>query len=910
MKYSAKIYLFCILHNSTAKQIIMPNINSKTVIEYIYDNELPFKGEKFEYVKRETEGLLVTPLRIMALLVALSGLFAMIFEVRYFSEYSVQVYFTRLIATLIAFIILVSLNTEKGKKRSVLNVHLLLIVIIVSSGYMIYLMPKTLVVNAQIVGLMIFTSALFLSWEVKNQIIVAIYYNIVFASAILFSEKNIYFLPNMYESVIFVLFLSLISVVGSAANFKLRMMLAENSFKVYLSEKKYRSIFNNSVEGIFQSSPDGKFLTLNNALADILGYSVEELITKDIGREIYKNIEDRNDLLEQLNKTGEVKEYLITLKHKNGTDVICSINDRLMTDENGNQIYYEGNIQNITARVIAEKERAKVEKELRDEKIKSDLLAKEAMKSNLSKSQFLANMSHEIRTPMNGVIGFLSLIQKESYHDKEELKQFALNARRSAESLLEIINDILDLSKIESGKMELESIDFNLSELIDESVSILTTRIREKGLSVSKEIDGNTLLLLNGASTRIRQVLVNLIGNAIKFTEKGSIRIKVKTLHSDNEKVNLYFSVQDSGIGIPKDKIDGLFRPFSQVDGSYTRRYGGTGLGLVICKEFVTKMGGEIGVESEEGVGSNFFFNIKLKPQVKIIPDSKNPLFNRVYDIENEKIEEPVRENIKRERGRFRILLAEDNFINQKVAIRILNDAGYYVDSVMNGIQAIEAVRKRNYDLVLMDVQMPEMDGFTATSVIRKINSDKSQVPIIAITAHALMGDKEKCLNAGMNDYISKPISSEKIIALLDKWLKIKSENEIQSEIQNETNTEQEVSIESIFDFAHLDKMSLSSVEFQKELITTYLQDVNIRSKKLEVYINANDFTKIATESHTIKGASMSVGAVLIGKIALDIEMEGKQKEASRLPDKIEELKLAIDQTRSILNDHFMLNEV
>ena len=476
----------------------MANIENKTVLDFIYNNHLPFKGERYEYVKKVTVDVLVTPLKVMALLIAVSGIFAMIFEVRYFSQYSIQIYITRLIATIASFVILVFLNRKEGIKNPVLMVHLLLLVIIISSGYMIYLIPKTIIVNSHIVGLMIFTSALFLSWEVKNQIIVSIYYNIVFAAAILFNDGSIYFLPNMYESVIFVLFLSLISVIGSAVNFRLRMQLAENSFRIELSESKYRSIFDNSLEGIFQSSPDGRFLTVNTSLSEILGYSKEELVKLNIGRDIYKNPTDREVLLKKLEEKKELKDYQLSLKKKDGSEVIVRLNDRLVSDPESSNYYFEGNLQDITVQVIAEINKQKAEQELRDEKLRSDILAKEALQSSLIKSQFLANMSHEIRTPMNGIIGFLTLIEMEAHKNKEELKQFALSAKRSAEALLDIINDILDVSKIESGKMQLVNSNFNLGDVIDESVSILSTKIKEKNLTISKEIEENTHLLQIG----------------------------------------------------------------------------------------------------------------------------------------------------------------------------------------------------------------------------------------------------------------------------------------------------------------------------------------------------------------------------------------------------------------------------
>ncbi|MDR3611058.1 MAG: ATP-binding protein [Ignavibacteriaceae bacterium] len=883
----------------------MSNIENNTVVDIIDHNQHTFKGERDEHLKRVTIDVLITPLKIMALLIAVSGIFAMIFEVQYFSEYSLKIYATRLLATLSAFLILVFLNSKAGMKRPVMMVHLLLLVIIVSSGYMIYLIPKTIIVNAHIVGLVIFTSALFLSWEVKNQIIAAIYYNIVFAAAILLNDQSIYFLPNMYESVIFVLFLSMISVVGSAVNYKLRMQLAENSFKIMLSERKYRSIFENSAEGVFQSNIEGHFITVNNALSKILGYTKEELLNLNIATELYKDPSDREKIVSTLKKQKELKDYQVSLKKKDGNEVIVRLNDRLVSDREGSSIYFEGNLQDITAQVIAENNKQKAEQALRDEKLRSDMLAKEALHSSLMKSQFLANMSHEIRTPMNGIIGFLTLIEKEAYHNMEELKQFSISARKSAESLLDIINDILDVSKIESGKMQLVTGDFDLSEVIDESVSILSPKIREKDLTISKEIDENTLPVVHGDSTRMRQIFINLISNAVKFTEKGGIKIFVKTINTDSKYITLLCSVEDSGIGIPQNKIDTLFKPFSQVDASHTRQSGGSGLGLAICKEFVTMMGGEIGVRSEINKGSTFYFTIKLSPQTFNTPAASKSKISRVYDFKEETKESATQiKDTKLVRGKFKILLAEDNFINQKVCLRILNEAGYKADAVVNGFEAINAVKKQPYDLILMDVQMPECDGFTATNEIRKLGGQFKKLPIFAITAHALMGDKEKCLEAGMNDYISKPIMAEHLISTIDKWL------EVNSSSKNKTvNNGGNYKMENIFDFIHLEKMSIGSVEFQKDLVITFIEDMDKRFILIQSYLDSGNLEKLVNEAHTIKGASLSVGANLVGRNAIEVEMTGKEKDLAALPEKLSGLKESIEKTKEILSDHFSLSE-
>ncbi|MFO7444778.1 MAG: ATP-binding protein [Ignavibacteriaceae bacterium] len=873
----------------------MAGTGRTTFVEFIYNDKTPFSGKKYEYLKSESKEFLVTPLKIMSLLIAVSGLFAMIFEVRYFSEYSFHVYFTRLGATLASFIILVILYSKKGLDRPIALVHMLLLVIIISSGYMIYLIPSTLVVNAQIMGLMIFTSALFLSWDVKNQIIVAIYYNVVFASAILLNDNTIYFLPNMFESVLFVLFLSVVSVIGSAVNYRLRTQIAEKNYILEISEKKYRSIFDNSADGIFQSTPDGSFITVNPALVKILGYdSAEELLKVKLTDEIYQNPEAREKLTGELKEKGVINNYRMILKRKDRSDVMVMINALYVTDDDENKKYFEGTIKDITAQVRAEEKQRRAEEALREEKRKSDILAKEALESSIIKSQFLANMSHEIRTPMNGIIGFLTLIEKSAYKSQDEMMNFVSSARNSAESLLDIINDILDLSKIESGKMQLQDTDFNLSEVIDEAVDMLSPKAEEKHLQISKFIYDDTPLLLTGDSLRLRQVILNLLSNAIKFTEKGDISISAKLREFLNDKVSVQISVQDSGIGIPKQKLDSLFKPFSQVDGSHTRKYGGTGLGLVICKEFIHMMGGEITVESESNKGSRFIFTVKMKLQ-KIIKPGMPGQYSKLYNFKKQSRQDLAGSpEMKAIRSKFKILLAEDNIVNKKVALKILTESGYLADSAMNGYEAVKAVSNNNYDLILMDVQMPEMDGFMATQEIRKMNNEISNIPIIAITAHALAGDREKCIEAGMNDYISKPIIAEHMIKVIDKWMKIT--NDPNTNIEEEKNE-----VEDYFDFTHLDKMSAGDKNFQKELAATFIEDVNQRFDKLASLIFKRDVQKVINEAHTIKGAAFSIGAVCIGNVAKEIEVAAKDNNLHLAADKLKDLKDALIQTERLL---------
>jgi PAS domain S-box-containing protein len=879
-----------------------------SIADFIY-NSKNVSGKSYQQVKNQSKELLLPPLKIMALLIAISGLFAMIFEVRHFSEHSVEVYFTRLSATLLSFFVLVSLYTKAGSKRPILLVHILLITIIVSTGYMIYLLPSTLIVNSQIVGLMIFTSALFLSWDVKNQIIVAIYYNVVFAAAILLNGHNIYFLPNMYESVLFVIFLSVISVIGSAVNFRLRMLLAEKSYSVFLSEKKFRSIFDNSAEGIFQSSLDGRFLTVNKAMVEILGYDDEEDLMKiNIRKDLYKYPEERVRLVKKLQLDREIKNERVVLLRKDGSEIVVRLNDRIIKDNDETGTYFEGNLQDITKQVKAEEEQHKTQEALTEEKLKSDQLAKEAVQSNLSKSQFLANMSHEIRTPMNGIIGYLSLLEMNAFESEEEMTQFVTSAKQSAESLLEIINDLLDLSKIEAGKMELANVDFNLSDIIDESVSQVLTKAKEKNLKVSKEVSESTPLLLRGDSKRIKQIFTNLLSNAVKFTEIGGVKINVEGKLSADNNCELHASVEDTGIGIPSDKLKLLFKPFSQVDSSETKKHGGTGLGLVISKEFVNMMGGDIWIESDYRKGTKIFFTLRLKLQRQQETQKVGSLIKN-YDLQLDNSNKRTNEisykksyelsSIKAVRNKYKILLAEDNKINQKVAVRILIDAGFICETVLNGKEALKEVREKDFNLVLMDVQMPEMDGFAATTEIRKLSPPKGNIPVIAITAHALMGDKEKCLKAGMNDYITKPIIAENLVKTIDKVLDIKPEEKAQLSVEQEPAP----SPNGVFDFDHLNKVSMGDESFQREVIASYVDDVYSRYRKLESYIMSSDFEKIANEAHTIKGASYSVGAKKIGDVALAVELSGKHNDLESAQDRIKKLGEALEETKEVLAD-------
>ena len=429
-------------------------------------------------------------------------------------------------------------------------------------------------------------------------------------------------------------------------------------------------------------------------------------------------------------------------------------------------------LRNITARKNDEKRLQEYAQELerKNEELESALVT--ARDATQLKSRFLANMSHEIRTPMNGVLGMTDFLLGTSL--TAEQQEFAGSIKKSADALLTLINDILDLSRIEAGKLRLDRLPFSLAATVEESSSLFALQARTKGLDFSTTVSGDLPDALAGDAGRVRQVLTNLIGNAVKFTDSGRIDVEAELVRPTGDGLSVRFTVRDTGIGIPLEHQSRLFESFTQGDGSSTRKYGGTGLGLSISKQLVELMGGELGVESRPGEGSRFWFTAIFgraaivapgAPPKRAIPvPAVPPPAAPKVPIPSVKpaVAPPEKSNGGGPR-KLRVLLAEDNEINQRIALRLLEKLGLAADAVDNGRAAVEALAQQNYDLVLMDCQMPDMDGFEATAVIRNRERGKSHTPICALTANAMEGDREKCLAAGMDDYISKPVGLDKL---------------------------------------------------------------------------------------------------------------------------------------------------
>jgi PAS domain S-box-containing protein len=545
----------------------------------------------------------------------------------------------------------------------------------------------------------------------------------------------------------------------------IRDITVSKSAKEELQESKdyLEKIINSIGDPIFVKNRQHQFVLVNNAFCALSGRSCEELLGKtDYDFFPAEQVDIFLEKDERVFETGKenVNEEKIT--DSQGKDRTIITKKTLYADNSGNK-FIVGIIRDITERKCAEEELHETNLQLKLSIAKANELAVLARKANAAKSEFLANMSHEIRTPLNGVIGMTGLLLDTDLNSEQQ--EYAQTIQSSGEALLALINDILDFSKIEARKLVMEMQDFDLAGVLKYTTDLLARSAREKGLEVTCMVEPDVPMQLRGDAGRLRQILANLGGNGVKFTNRGRVQILVKVEKEEETNITLRFSVSDTGIGIPANRLKALFTPFTQADGSTTRKYGGTGLGLAISKQLAQMMDGKIGAESTEGVGSTFWFTARfektansahsLTSSAEAAPMAADPALTLPDTV--------------------RILLAEDNPVNQRVALAMLKRLGCRTDVVANGREAVEALQNVPYDLVLMDCQMPVMDGFEATRAVRQKEAASSSpsIPIIAMTASAMQADREKCLQAGMSDFIAKPVQPGELAEMLARWLAI-----------------------------------------------------------------------------------------------------------------------------------------
>jgi PAS domain S-box-containing protein len=634
------------------------------------------------------------------------------------------------------------------------------------------------------------------------------------------------------------------------------------------------SLIEASLDPLITISTEGKITDMNAALEKITGVSRKELKGTDF-LNYFTEPQKARDVYKEIFDIGSVADYPLTLRHANGklTDVL--FNGSVYKDNRGNVL---GVV--IVARDVTEQKRIATElteaivfaelavgiaEEAKEKAESATLIAENAVKA---KQQFLSNMSHEIRTPMNAIIGFTKVLLKTELTIKQ--KEYLLAIKMSGDSLIVLINDILDLAKVDAGKMVFEQIPFKMAASISAMLHLFETKIMEKNLKLVKEYDDNIPEVLVGDPVRLHQIILNLVSNAVKFTSKGKITVSVDLLHEDENQAIIRFSVADTGIGIPETKIGKIFENFQQASSGTSRLYGGTGLGLAIVKQLVEPQGGTITVKSKIDEGTTFSFVLSF---LKTTAEAEAEPENLELDVEIKGIN---------------VLVVEDITLNQLLMKTLLDDFGFERDVADNGKIAIEMMQKKSYDVVLMDLQMPEMNGFEATDYMR--NTMKSNVPIIALTADVTTADLAKCKLVGMNDYIAKPVDERllysKIIGLIKRCN------------GSEVSIKEDISTYKYIDLDYLNQRTKSRPKLMMEMITAYLEQTPPLITAMKQSLVDKDWDLLYASVHKMIPSFSIMG------ISIDFENMARkvqeyainQKQAEGIPDLVFQLEKICSQ--------------
>ncbi len=664
--------------------------------------------------------------------------------------------------------------------------------------------------------------------------------------------------------------------------------LEKFSYSLKLASQYSLSLIEASLDPLVTISPKGKITDMNQATVNITGITRGKLTGTDFF-EYFTEPQKAREVYQEVFAHGSVANSPLTLRHKDGklTDVL--FNGSVYKDDRGNVLGVVVVARDITdqKRIATELTEAIVFAELatqlaEEAKIKAEnatVIAENAVKA---KQQFLSNMSHEIRTPMNAIIGFTKVLLKTDLSVKQ--KEYLTSIKMSGDALIVLINDILDLAKVDAGKMTFEQIPFKMSISIATMLHLFETKIQEKNLTLIKEYDDKIPEVLVGDPVRLHQIILNLVSNAVKFTSEGKITVSIQLLSEDDEKVTIQFSISDTGMGIPKDRIDKIFENFQQASSGTARLYGGTGLGLAIVKQLVEPQNGTISVKSKIDVGSTFSFILpfqKTKADVEIVP--------QLVELD------PGITNIK-------VLVVEDIALNQLLMRTLLDDFGFECDIATNGKIAIEMLQSKSYDIILMDLQMPEMNGFETTEYIR--HTMNSLIPIIALTADVTTADLTKCKAVGMNDYIAKPVDDRllysKIVGFVKKNMLLNETIEILSA--------ENITVKCTnMDF--LKQHTKSNHALMMEIITLYLEQTPSLIKTMKQSLFTKDWNLLYTTIHKLIPSFSIVGiSTDFENMAKKVqEYAGTQQETDKIPALATQLESICNQACVELEDEFNL---